>query len=141
MLKTQSGRYSKTMLLQVAHFLVQLPVLAAALVGVLPEKAAAITASVVSILAAIGTAILRQRTSEPMGKAKPKVVTMLSALIVAMACGCGTTCKTLTIERHDHPELKAPAATIVWKCDDKTVKAEVQTVPNCLSKCWSNSND
>lgn len=65
-LRTSSGRLSRTMLVQILHLLIQLPILCAGLLELAPPKTAVIAAAIIAAVASVATAILRLDTVEPM---------------------------------------------------------------------------
>jgi hypothetical protein len=90
MFRTQSGRFSKTMVVVLASaFLQTVPALAALQAWIEP-KTWAILSTVMAFLSAFATLVVRQITTEPM--AKPKKMSKTSTFIVFLLVPVLTSC-------------------------------------------------
>ncbi len=67
-LRTETGRNSRTVTLQLLHIATQLPVFLAGLVEILPATVASAVSMGLAIAASVATTVLRYDTDERMGE-------------------------------------------------------------------------
>ena len=67
-LRTETGRNSRTVTLQLLHIATQLPIFLAGVVEVLPSSVASALGLALAIAASVATTVLRYDTDERMGE-------------------------------------------------------------------------
>lgn len=132
MIRTQSGRISRTQMVQIAAVLVQLPTAITALLGILPVAWAAGVACVCAVVANIATAYLRTQTTEGMApKAPPDPPALtggtiggLILLLICSAAGCGTLELTAKTSHHCALTVGPPGVVACYVDGDLRYRSE-----------------
>ncbi len=66
--RTETGRHSRTVVLQILHIIIQLPVFLAGVVEVMPPPISSAVGLALAVGASIATTVLRYDTDERMGE-------------------------------------------------------------------------